>query len=164
MSATRLRWPRLTFGRCMVDCDALASGGHGMCYSHLFRWRDAGKPRGAALGRWISKVSRGLPAARFLDLNGLSERLRLEMLVALTVSIERSRRTRINELRQGASLLRACQADSILAIDVSQVKERPRLFIRFAQDGFCWRALPRGGVSRGCLGSAGVRECPSKPA
>jgi hypothetical protein len=63
--------PRPTFGRCVLDCDALARTGEGICSEH---WRRAGHPRGPAFDRWASQVERPLPAARFVDLSGVSER------------------------------------------------------------------------------------------
>jgi integrase len=127
--------PRPTYGRCVVDCDALACGSHGVCQTHARYWRRAGRPRGAALVRWAREITRPLPAARFVDLNGLSERLRMEMLVGLTVTIERGRCTRINELRGVINFLRACPVDSILELDAGAITDRrSRYFMEFTQD------------------------------
>jgi hypothetical protein len=38
--------PRATFGRCVLDCDALARGSEGICNEHWRHWRRAGHPRG----------------------------------------------------------------------------------------------------------------------
>jgi integrase len=127
--------PRATFGRCVLDCDALARGREGICAEHWRHWRRAGSPRGAAFDRWASQVERPLPAARFVDLSGLPERARLEVLVGLTVSIERPRRSRVSELRRVISLLHAAGVGSILELDVAKIASTSvRLFIAFAQD------------------------------
>jgi integrase len=127
--------PRVTFGRCVLDCDALARGNEGLCFEHWRHWRRVGAPRGAAFDRWASQVERRLPAARFLDLSGLPERVMLEVLVGLTVSICRPRRSRITELRRVVNRLRAAGVGSILEIDARKIaSDSVRLFIEFAQD------------------------------
>ena len=127
--------PRATFGRCVLDCDALARGSEGICSEHWRHWRRVGAPRGVAFDRWASQVERPLPAARFLDLSGLPERVRLEVLVGLTVSIERPRRSRITELRRVMNRLQASGVGSILEIDARTIaSDSVRLFIEFAQD------------------------------
>ncbi|MGO9754924.1 MAG: tyrosine-type recombinase/integrase [Solirubrobacteraceae bacterium] len=129
------RYPRTTFGRCVLDCDALARGNDGICAEHWRHWRRVGAPRGAAFDRWASEVERPLPAARFLDLGGLPERVMLEVLVGLTVSIERPRRSRITELRRVINRLRAADVGSILELDARKIaSDAVRLFIEFAQD------------------------------
>jgi hypothetical protein len=127
--------PRATFGRCVLDCDALARGSEGICSEHWRHWRRAGHPRGPAFDRWASQVERPLPAARFVDLSGLSERVRLEVMVGLTVSIERPRRSRVSELRRVINVLRAAAVGSILELDAGKItSDSVRLFIGFAQD------------------------------
>jgi len=127
--------PRPTFGRCVLDCDALARGRAGICAEHVRHWRRAGRPRAAAFERWASEISRPLQAARFLDLDGLSERLRCEVLVGLTVSIERHRRSRISELRRVTHLFHSARVDSILELDPREISGTAvRLFVAFAQD------------------------------
>ena len=127
--------PRPTFGRCVLDCDALARGGDGICSEHVRHWRRAGRPRGAAFERWARAITRQLPAARLIDLSGLGERLALEVLVGLTVSIERHRRSRISELRTVINLLGGARVESILELDAAGIASTSvRLFIAFAQD------------------------------
>ncbi len=126
---------RVTFGRCVLDCDALARGSDGICAEHVRRWRRAGCPREAAFERWAAGLRRPLPAARFVDLDGLGERLITEVLLGLTVSLERHRRTRISELRRVVSLLRSARVDSILELDADAIVSKTvRLFIAFAQE------------------------------
>ena len=47
------RWapgtPRSSFGPCRMACDALASGGDGLCGEHLRHWRRAERPAGAGV-------------------------------------------------------------------------------------------------------------------
>jgi hypothetical protein len=90
-------------------------------------------------GRWLRKNENG-------DLDGFlasvtqvrsenPERIMLEVLVGLTVSIERPRRSRITELRRGINRLRAAGVGSLLEIDARKIaSDSVRLFIEFAQD------------------------------
>ena len=127
--------PRVTFGPCRMSCDALAVGGDGLCGEHLRRWGHAGRPAGAAFGAWRAERDGRLPAARFVDLGCLSARLRAEVLVGLTASIARHRRTRITDLRRVVNLLAATRTESVLDLDAAAIDSTStRLFIAFCQD------------------------------
>jgi len=117
----RAALPRVTFGRCVLGCDALARGNERLCFEHWRQWRRVGAPREAAFDRWASLVERRLQAARFRDLSGLPERMMVEMLVGLTVSIARPRRCRITDLRRVINRLREAGVGSILEIDARKI-------------------------------------------
>ena len=83
------RWPpatpRATFGLCRMACDALACGSDGLCGEHLRHWRRAGRLAGSAFDAWRAQVGEPLPASRYVDLAALSETLRWEFLLGLSV-------------------------------------------------------------------------------
>lgn len=73
------RWraasPRETFGPCRMACDALAVGSDGLCGEHLRHWRQASQPTGPEFESWREARGEPLPAARFVELSGLSDEL-----------------------------------------------------------------------------------------
>lgn len=133
------RWPaatpRPTFGPCRMACDALASGRDGLCGEHLRHWRRVGRPAGAEFDAWREEVGHPLPASRHVDLGGLSETLRWEFLLGLSVAIDGHRRTRVSDLRRVVSLIAESKVASIAELDVSRVRtDGVRLFVSWAQD------------------------------
>ena len=133
------RWPpatpRPSFGPCRMACDALACGADGLCGEHLRHWRTAGRPAGAAFDAWRELVGEPLPTSRYVDLAALSETLRWEFLLGLSVAIDAHRRTRISELRRVVSLIVERKVASIAELDVSAVRtDGVRLFVSWAQD------------------------------
>jgi len=127
--------PRASFGPCRMACDGLAVGGDGFCGEHVRHWRGAGNPAGPAFVAWRAGRGELLPATQFVDLGALSDGLRAEFLVALSVAIAAHRRTRISDLRGVVSLLTRSAVGSIQAFDTTTVRpQTPRLFIRWAQD------------------------------
>jgi integrase len=133
------RWPpaspRSTFGLCRMACDALACGGDGLCGGHLRHWRRASRPAGAAFEAWRALVGEQLPASRYVDVSALSETVRWEFLLGLSVAIDGHRRTRISELRRVVSLLGQTNVASIAELDVTGVRTPGvRLFVAWLQD------------------------------
>src|SRR5438034_1264737 len=133
------RWapatPRVTFGVCRMACDALACGEDGLCGEHLRHWRRAGRPAGAAFDAWRDRVGEPLPASRYVDLAALSDTLRWEFLLGLSVAIDAHRRTRISELRRVVSLIGQSEVASIAELDMTGVRAQGvRLFVVWAQD------------------------------
>jgi integrase len=133
------RWPpatpRATFGPCRMACNALACGGDGLCGEHLRHWRRAGRPVGAAFDAWGVLVGEPLPASRYVDLGALSDTLRWEFLLGLSVAIDGHRRTRVSELRRVVSLIGQTKVSSIAELDVTGVRmQGVRLFVMWAQD------------------------------
>jgi len=133
------RWPpatpRPSFGLCRMTCDALACGSDGLCGEHLRHWRRAGRPAGAAFEAWRAQVGEPLPASRYVDLSGLGDRVRWELLLGLSVAIDEHRRTRISELRRVVSLIGQRNVASIAELDVTGVRTQGvRLFIMWVQD------------------------------
>lgn len=127
--------PRQTFGLCVLECDELACGSAGICRKHARHWRRAGRPRGAAFEHWAAQITRPLQAARFLDLDGFSDRLRAEILVGLTVSIERHRRVRVIQLREAIGVVRGAGVESLLELDCQALTRTPiRRFLGLAKD------------------------------
>ena len=133
------RWapatPRVTFGPCRMACDALACGAHGLCGEHMRHWRRAGRPAGAAFDAWRAEVGEPLPAARQVELATLSDTLRWEFLLGLSVAIDGHRRTRISDLRRVVALLAQTRVASIAEFDVARARTQSiRLFIGWTQD------------------------------
>lgn len=133
------RWPpatpRPTFGPCRMTCDALACGGDGLCGEHLRHWHRAGRPAGAAFEEWRERIGEPLPASRYVDLSSLSDTVRWEFLLGLSVAIDGHRRTRISELRRVVSLVAQHKVASIAELDMSGVRtDGVRLFVSWAQD------------------------------
>ncbi len=127
--------PRASFGLCRMACDALACGSDGLCGEHLRHWRRAGRPADGAFEAWRAKVGEPLPAARHVDLSALSDTVRWEFLVGLSVAIDAHRRTRISELRRVVALIGERNVGSIAELDVSGVRaEGVRLFVVWVQD------------------------------
>jgi integrase len=133
------RWPaatpRPTFGPCRITCDALACGSDGLCGEHVRHWRHAGRPTGAAFDAWRERVGEPLPASRYVDLSALSDTVRWEFLLGLSVAIEAHRRTRVSELGRVVSLIGQRRVASLGELDVSAVRtDGVRLFVSWAQD------------------------------
>lgn len=118
-----------------MACDALACGGDGLCGEHLRHWRRAGRPAGAAFDAWRERVGEPLPGSRHVDLGVLSETLRWEFLLGLSVAIDGHRRTRVSELRRVVSLIGQREVASITELDASGLRtDGVRLFVSWAQD------------------------------
>ena len=133
------RWPparpRETFGMCRMACDALAVGSDGLCGEHLRHWRRAGRPVGSEFEAWRERRGEPLPPSRFVDLSGLSNLLRAELLIGLSVAIDGHRRTRVSDLRRVVSLIGQCEVASIAELDVTGVRTPGmRLFVAWAKD------------------------------
>ena len=133
------RWPpaapRPTFGPCRMACDALACGGDGLCGEHVRHWRKAGRPAGAAFDAWRERIGEPLPASRHVDLGALSDTLRWEFLLGLSVAIDGHRRTRVSELRRVVSLIGQREVALVAELDLTGVRTPGvRLFVSWAQD------------------------------
>jgi integrase len=133
------RWPaavpRVSFGMCRMACDALAQGGDGLCGEHLRHWRRAGCPAGTEFAAWREQRGDRLPASRFVDLSELSDELRAELLVGLTVAIAGHRRATISGLRRIITLTAEAGAGSICELDIARMRTGAvRLFVMWAQD------------------------------
>jgi integrase len=133
------RWPpatpRVSFGICRMACDALAIGGDGLCGEHLRHWRHAGRPAEAAFEAWRATVGPPLPASREVDLGSLTDTLRAEFLVAVSVAVAGHRRTRISDMRRVVAVIGQRGVGSILELDTAVLRTAGvRLFVQWAQD------------------------------
>jgi integrase len=127
--------PRETFGMCRLACDALAVGGDGLCGEHLRHWRHAGRPTGSEFEAWRERRGEQLPASRFVDVSPLSEALRAELLVGISVAIGAYRRARVSDLRRIVALIAETGVGSIMEIDRVRLRtDAVRLFVSWAQD------------------------------
>jgi integrase len=127
--------PRPTFGLCRMACDALAVGGDGLCGEHLRHWCHAGRPAGAAFVAWRAQRDEPLPLTRLVDLGGLSDVLRAEFLVGLSVAIARHRRTPIGHLRRVVAIIRDSAPVSISQLDAASIHTPTvRRFVTWTQD------------------------------
>ena len=127
--------PRKTFGMCRMACDALAVGGDGLCGEHLRHWQRVRRPSGREFEAWREQRGEPLPASRFADLGSLSDLLRAELLVGLSVAIAAHRRTRVSDLRRIVTVIGETKVQSIMDLDLAGFRTSVmRLFVSWTQD------------------------------
>ncbi len=128
--------PRTSFGRCTVTvCDRWAHRRDpALCAPHDARFHKAGRPSGKTFEAWWARQGVVDIDRRTIDLRGLTERARLEVLFGLQGRARAERRTRLWVVQVVVNLLRAKRVASVFDVAIKDLPYDQGLFLSFTRD------------------------------